>query len=136
MSDLPKVSHYGTIRIGDLAFDGVVLQDGTRGYVRRQLFQVIGVKGNTPSPRFRQILAEIAPNALTVFDKKESEVVLMPSGQQAHFQPAGILTEIVSGVIDAALAGTLHPQRKGLVAPCQAIMKALAKTGEIVNHRF
>ena len=48
MSDLPKVSHYGTIRIGDLAFDGVVLQDGTRGYVRRQLFQVIGVKGNTP----------------------------------------------------------------------------------------
>lgn len=110
MSDLPKVSHYGTIRIGDLAFDGVVLQDGTRGYVRRQLFQVIGVKGNTPSPRFRQILAEIAPNALTVFDKKESEVVLMPSGQQAHFQPAGILTEIVSGVIDAALAGTLHPR--------------------------
>lgn len=55
----------------------------------------------------------------------------MPSGQQAHFQPAGILTEIVSGVIEAAVSGTLHPQRKGLIAPCMAIMKALAKTGEV-----
>lgn len=130
-SALPRVSHSGTIHIGDLAFDGVVLEDGTRGYIRRQLLQVIGIKRNTESPRFRQILAEIAPNALTVFDKKESHVVLMPSGQKAHFQPAGILTEIVSGVIDAALAGTLHPQRKSLIAPCQAIYRALAKTGEV-----
>ena len=129
-SALPRVSHYGTIHIADLAFDGVVLEDGTRGYVSRQLLQTIGFKKNLPVPRFRQILAEIAPNALSIIEKSDSPVVVMPHGGHAKFLPAGILSEIVTGVIDAALSGALHTQRKSLVSPCLAINKALAKTGE------
>ena len=30
-------SHYGVVRFGDLAVEAVVLEDGTRGYVQRQL---------------------------------------------------------------------------------------------------
>jgi hypothetical protein len=130
-SALPRVSHYGTIHIGDLAFDGVVLEDGTRGYVSRQLLQTIGFKKNIPVPRFRQILAEIAPNALSLIDKSGSPVVLMPHGGHAKFLPAGILSEIVTGVIDAALEGTLHTQRRNLIQPCKAINKALTVTGEV-----
>ena len=131
MSDLPKVSHYGTIRIGELAFDGVVLEDERRGYVQAQLVQAIGFYSKNPGSRFRSFLAETAPNALDLLDKSGSQVVKMPHGGTAKFAPAGILTDIVSSVIDAALAGTLHAKRKGLIAPCQAIYRALAKTGEI-----
>lgn len=131
MTDLPRVSHPGTIHIGDLAIDCVVLEDGTRGYVRQQLLQTIGFKKNIQVPRFRQILAEIAPNALNIVEKSGSPVVVMPSGQRASFIPAGVLSEIVSGVIDAVIAGTLHTQRAALVASCQAIYRALAKTGEV-----
>ena len=42
--DLPRVTHYGTLRIADLSIDCVVLADETRGYVQRQLAQV----GSTP----------------------------------------------------------------------------------------
>lgn len=130
MSDLPRVSHYGTIHIGDLSFDGVVLEDGTRGYVSRQLLQTIGFKKNIPVPRFRQILSEIAPNALNLIDKSGSPVVIMPHGGHAKFLPVGILSEIVTGVIDSALSGALHTQRANLIAPCQVINKALTITGE------
>jgi len=131
MSTLKRVSHYGQIHIGDLDFEGVVLEDGSRGYVRTQLVKAIGFKKNIPVPHFKRILAEIAPNALNIFDKSGSPVVVMPHGGHASFAPVGVLSEIASGVIDAALSGALHPQRQCLVAPCLAIMTALAKTGEV-----
>ena len=36
-------SHYGVVRFGDLAVEAVVLEDGTRGYVQRQLATAIGL---------------------------------------------------------------------------------------------
>ena len=130
MSDLPRVSHYGTIHIGDLAFDGVVLEDGTRGYIQRQLTKAVGLREKTPGTQIRRFLGDIAPNALSVLDKSGYARVVMPHGGHAGFLPAGILTEIVSGVIDAALAGDLHHKQQSMVKPCQAIYRALAKTGE------
>ena len=129
-SSIPKVTHYGAFRIGDIALECVVLADGTCGYVKRQFIEAIGFKGKNLSTRFRHFLTETAPNALILFDKSESPVVKMPSGGTAHFIPAGTLTEVVAGVMESALAGTLHTQRQHLVKPCSAIYRALAKTGE------
>lgn len=130
-NELPRVTHYGTIRIDTLAFDCVVLEDATRGYVQSQLMQAIGFRKTNPSTQFRRFLTETAPNALILVEKTKYEVVKMPHGGLANFAPAGILTEIVTGVIDAALDGKLHTQRRGLIKPCQAINRALAKTGEV-----
>jgi hypothetical protein len=131
MSSFPRVSHYGTIHIGDLAFDGVVLEDGTRGYVQRQLTQAVGFQGNIRVLQIRRFLAEIAPNALPLLDKSGSSTVIMPHGGHAAFLPAGILSEMVTGVLDAAISGTLHHKQKHLVPRCQAINKALTITGEV-----
>ncbi len=73
--ELPRVSHYGTIHIGDLAFDVVVLEGGERGYTRGQFFQAIGYPGNKPLPRFLRFLAETAPNALNIIENTSSPVV-------------------------------------------------------------
>lgn len=54
----------------------------------------------------------------------------MPSGGTASFTPVGILTEIVSGVIEAGCAGKLHHKQLHIIPRCMAILKALAKTGE------
>ena len=109
---ISRVSHYGTIHIGDLAFEGVVLETGMRGYAQSQLFQAIGFHGKNPGNRFRRILAEIAPNALTIIENSGSPVVRMPNGSHANFVPAGILTEIAADVMESAAAGKLHRHQR------------------------
>lgn len=126
-----KVTHYGPIKIGDISFDGVVLEGGARGYVQAQLTQAIGFRKKNPSTQFRRFLADEAPKALSLLEKSGYEVVRMPHGGQAKFAPAGILTEIASGVMEAFANGTLHPQRQHIVKPSLAILRALAKTGEV-----
>lgn len=129
-SEHPSVRYYGTIHIGSIALECVVLADGKSGYVQRQFLEAIGLHGKNLSHRFRSFLTEIAPNALKTLEKSESPVVKMPSGGNANFIPSGVLTEVVAGVMDAAIDGTLHTQRQHLIKPCQAIYRALAKTGE------
>lgn len=55
----------------------------------------------------------------------------MPHGGTANFLPAGILSEMVTGVLDAAIAGTLHHKQRHLIPQCQLINKALTITGEV-----
>lgn len=130
-SETLRVTHYGSINIGDIHFEAVVLADGSRGYVLRQLAEAVGF-GNKKitGSRFCRFLAEIAPNALSIFEKTSQQVVKLPSGANASFTPVGILTEIVSGVVDAACSGKLHSQRIHILPRCMAILKALAITGE------
>ena len=56
---------------------------------------------------------------------------MLPSGRRAQFFPAGVITQIASGVIDAALDHTLHRARRKLVPNCMKIMRSLATTGEV-----
>jgi len=124
------VSHYGVVRLGDLECEAVVLLGGERGYVQRQLAVALGMHKNNPSNRFRQILAEFAPNELIEWEKKESPI-LLPGGQKARFFPVGIVTKIASGVVNAAIDGTLHKARRVMVPRCLKIMDALATAGEV-----
>lgn len=128
---IPRVTHYGTIHIGNIDLEAVVLADGHRGYVLRQLAHAVGFLEKRPTrSRFGRFLAEISPSALNLFNKSAPESVLMPSGGTATFTQAGILTEIVSSVVDAGCNGLLHPKRIHILPRCMAILKALAKTGE------
>lgn len=130
---IPRVSHYGTIHIGDINIDCVVLDNNNhqRGYVQRQFLQAIGYHVKNQGSRISRFLADFAPNALSALENSESPKIVMPSGGNANFLPAGILTEYASNVIDAAIDGSLHYKQRTMVKPCLAIMRALAKTGEI-----
>ncbi len=129
---IPRVSHYGTIHIGDMEFEAVVLEDGTRGYIQNQLFQAIDFSKDNRGVRIRNFLVEFAPNYLKENEKTDvSIVVKMPHGGNANIFRVGILSEIVTGVIEAAINGTLHQQRRHLIPPCLAINKALTLTAEV-----
>ena len=123
-------SHYGVVHFGDLDCEAVVLTTGERGYVRKQVAKLLGIHENNTGHRFRQILADFSPKSLSALDKFESPISL-PSGRRAQFFPAGVITQIASGVIDAALDHTLHRARRKLVPNCMKIMRALATTGEV-----
>ena len=57
--------------------------------------------------------------------------ILLPSGQKAQLFPAGIIADLASAVVDAAVQGTLHRARLSIVPNCMKIMRALATTGEV-----
>ena len=125
-----RVTHYGVARFGEMGCEAVVLDDGSRGYLRRQMAQLIGLHSKNPSNRFAQICADFAPKSLSLLVKSESPI-LMPHGGNGQFFPAGVVPDIANGVIAAALEGRLHKSRLGMVAPCLKIIHALASTGEV-----
>ena len=125
-----RVTHYGVARFGEMGCEAVVLDDGSRGYLRRQMAEMIGQHIHNRSSRFTQICADFAPKSLSLLEKSDSQI-LMPHGGVAQFFPAGVVPDIASGVIAAALAGRLHKSRLGMVAPCLKIIHALASTGEV-----
>lgn len=126
---LRRVTHYGTVKFGEIACEAVVLNDGTRGFVQRQFAQLLGYNPKNPGNRFREFLANFAPNALSVKEKTEVSKVLMPHGGHAGFISADVVTDMVTGVIDAAVNGTIHKQQRFAVAPCLKIQASMAKVG-------
>mgnify|MGYP007050504187 CR=1 FL=1 len=57
-SNLPRVTHYGSITIGDISLEAVVLADGTRGYIQKQLAQAIGFSDQSRGAQGRRFLEE------------------------------------------------------------------------------
>ena len=110
-------SHYGVVRFGDLQCEAVVLKGGERGYVRRQLAKLLGFHETHKGGRFARFLADFAPNSLSALEKTR-EPILLPSGRQAQFFPAGIIADVASAVVSAAINGTLHKARQGIVPNC------------------
>ena len=132
MSDIPRVTHYGTIHIGDINLDAVVLADETRAYIQTQLMKAVGFIKENRGTQERRFLADFAPKSLLEIQKTGlPKIAKMPHGGNANIYPSGILTEIVSNVIDAALDGRLHHKQQHIIKPCQAIYRALAQTGEV-----
>ncbi|MDH5528257.1 MAG: P63C domain-containing protein [Nitrospirota bacterium] len=124
------VSHYGVVQFGDLECEAVVLLDGERGYVRRQITQLLGFKERHRGDRFTRFLAEISPNTLLDNDKLGA-TILLPSGRKTQFFPAGIIADVTTSVVNAAIDGQLHKARKGIVPNCLKIMNALVTIGEV-----
>ena len=103
-------SHYGVVHFGDLDCEAVVLTTGERGYVRKELAKLLGFHESHKGGRFARFLADIAPNSLSLLEKS-SGPILLPSGRQTQFFPAGIIADVATSVVDAAIAGTLHRAR-------------------------
>ena len=129
---IPRVSHYGTIHIGELEFDAVVLEDGTRGYIQNQLTKAIGFIKKNRGTQERDFLAKFAPNYMKENDNPDLPMIVkMPQRGNANIFRVGILSEIVTGVIEAAINGTLHHNQRHLIPSCLAINKALTLTAEV-----
>lgn len=131
MSAELKATHFGVVKFDDLTCEVVVTEDGQRGYIRRQLAQMLNLADRQRGAKLGGFLAEFAPKSASALKKKGVSKVRLRSGQVADFIPAGAVGEMAMGVISAALAQKLHPKRHALLPNCQKMLSALATTGEI-----
>jgi CBS domain-containing protein len=124
------VSHYGVVRFGDMECEAVVLTGGERGYVRKQLANLLGFDEGHKGGRFLRFLGDFVPKSAPALEKSRGPI-LLPSGRQSQFFPAGIIADLATAVVEAAIHGRLHKARQGIVPNCLKIMRALATTGEV-----
>ncbi|WKB56066.1 P63C domain-containing protein [Eleftheria terrae] len=129
-SSVVAASHYGVVRFGDLECEAVVLNSGERGYARRQLAKLLGFHETHKGGRFARFSADFPPKSLPCLEKSPWPI-LLPTGQQAQFFPAGIIADAAAAVVNAALGGTLHKSRRAVLPNCMTISQALATTGEV-----
>lgn len=80
-----RVTHYGVVRFGEMGCDAVVLDDGSRGYLRRQLAELIGLHSKNPSNRFANICADFSPKSLSLLVKSESPILMLHGGNGQFF---------------------------------------------------
>jgi len=123
-----RVIHSGPVRFGDVECEAVVLDNGARGFIQRQMMKAVGFSEKKQSSRFLIFLAELSPKALIIMQNTGCQVV-NPGHGNANFVSYEIVPEICDAVIDAALDGVLHPQRRHLIAPCRKIQAALSRVG-------
>lgn len=126
---IPKVSHYGVVRFGEIECEAVVLESGERGFVQRQFAQVLGFRQKSPSTQIRRFLGDFAPKALKELDKSGSSKVLMPHGGHAAFIPATAVTATVTGVIRAGVDGELHATQRPALDACLRMQESMASVG-------
>jgi len=99
--------------------------------IYKTLRSAIGLRTNIPLPAFERFCSEIAPNAMKYINKSGSCFeVIVPSGGLGIWVEVGILPDLASDIIQAAVMEKLRKNRRHLIEPCLAIQKALSKVGE------
>ena len=118
------------VRFGDLAVEAVVLEDGT-GVMCSANWPPPSARTNRAGQPTQNLCCPMSPRCSGGLAGKRLQHP-SASGQTTAFFPAGVISEVASGVIDAALEGRVCIRKRQHLAPnCQRILKALAKTGEV-----
>ena len=127
---MQKITHFGTVKIGDIALDAAVLEDGRRGFIQKQLAQAIGFTEKTRSGRFDRFSEKIGLNELIPKGISEWPVsVLMPERGAALWTPYEILPAIIRATIRANSNNLLTAQQTHIAERCAVIADALIGVG-------
>lgn len=137
--NLPKATHVGELRIGDLIIECAVLEDGTRLLTQRGFMQAIGRVGR---PRKRTSLeADGKPVFLSASNlepfigdelrKAWTPILFRPkgSGGIAYGYKAELLPQVCNVYLDALEAGQLLPTQVNIAAQCRILIRGFATVG-------
>jgi hypothetical protein len=140
--NVPKATHTGWLKIGDVTLECAVLNDGTRVFSQRTLYQALGFsrytgggdkKSGAPElPRFLQA-ANINPY---ISEELRSAITPMQYGPQhggrtAYGYKGEVLPEICSTYIDARKGKALKKNQMLIADKCEGLLKGFAKVGII-----
>lgn len=140
--NLPKATHSGMLKIGDAALECAVLNDGTRVFPQRTLYQALGFsrytgggdkKNGAPElPRFLQaaninsFISDDLMSAITPMQYAPQH-----GGRTAYGYKGEILPEICSIYMDARKAKVLKKNQILIADKCESLIKGFAKVGII-----
>jgi hypothetical protein len=138
-SSLPRATHTGELKIGDLTIECAVLEDGTRVLTQRDFMQVIGRMGR---PRKRTeldgdgrpaflIAANLEQFIGSDLRKAWNPILFRPkgSGNTAYGYRAELLPQVCNVYLDAADSGQLQPNQMGIAAQCKLLVRGFATVG-------
>lgn len=139
LKDVPKATHYGKLRFGDIEVDCAVLEDGRSIITETSLFSLFGMrrKGrvkiegseNVEFPRFlnSKSLQEHIPDCLR--GRTASFDICLPKGGKAYAYDANTVTQILKVYYNAHKAGSLQKNQIPIAITAEIILMALADTG-------
>lgn len=133
---LPKATHAGELKIGEVVIPCAVLEDGRRVLTRSALLNTLEMSpGGTRSgeERIGDFVSSFSgSSALTVDVLERSKPIpfrMKHGGRPAHGYRAEILVDICRLVLGARSAGVLHVQRAPVAERCERLLLGMAGVG-------
>jgi hypothetical protein len=138
ISNLPKATHPGTLKIGDAEIPCAVLSDGTRLLTQEGFLGALG-RSTKPKGKSQQVTDGLPPFLATkslnglisqeVIDATVPIVFVTATGSRALGYKAELLPKVCDLFLEARAAGLLTTQQLPIAEQCEILVRALAKVG-------
>lgn len=139
---LPKATHDGELKFGDITISCAVLEDGRRVLTQEGFLAAIGrakkAKGGQGASVVDNPPAFLAANNLKSFIPKNLEestttpiIFNLKTGGRGYGYPAELLPAVCKVFLDARDAGALLPNQQHIAAKCDILIRGLATVGII-----
>ena len=132
---LPKATHKGVLKIGDMELECYVLEDGRRVLHQRGLLKALGMARGGSSHGGDRLAKFVGGKILKPYDKKDLSagtrpfLFRTPRGPVAIGFEATILADICEIVLDASDAGVLQKQQLHIAQRCSILHRGFARVG-------
>lgn len=132
MTDIPKATHQGSLKIGELELDCYVLETGQRVFHKRGMAQALGMKSKGGNVFMRTVQrkglgSEISPELM---EKIDNPIVFKPmAGDPGHGYEADTLIEVCDAIIEAKNNEKLTASQDFLAKQAEIIIRSVAKVG-------
>ena len=138
VSNLPKATHTGTLKIGNAEIPCAVLSDGTRLLTQAGFLGALG-RSTKPKGRSQQVTDGLPPFLATkslkpliskeIVDATVPVSFITPTGGKALGFKAELLPKVCDLFLEARAAGLLTTQQIPIVEKSEMLVRALAKIG-------
>lgn len=135
---LPKATHAGVLRIGEIEIDCFVIEDGRRVISQSGMSKAIGTsKGGTRKVAGDRIANFLAGNAikpfvpphLTTIPELVIRFIVPQGGQAANGYEAHLLGDICNAIVAARVAGAIGVQHERIWTRAAILVKAFTNLG-------
>ena len=135
LASLPKATHKGVLKIGDMELECYVLEDGRRILHQRGVLKALGMSRGGSSHGGDRLAKFVGGKILKSFHKKDLAVGTQPflfrtpRGPVANGFEATILPDICELIIDAKDAGVLQKQQLNIAKQATILHRGFARIG-------
>ena len=136
---LPRATHMGTLKIGEMEIACAVLENGERVITQTTFNASLGRSirsGSTITSKGPRMLPNfLAPEGLQKYISNElrelasPKIFLQKSGGKAHGFSANLLPQVCDVYLKARENGDLTPQQTHIAHRCEILVRALASIG-------
>ena len=146
LNKLPKATHFGTLKIGDIEIPCAVLEDGTRIFTQTGIAEALIGARSGASIKIRRIAKEegraplpvfLAPGQVKQFISNDLEqralspILYVSGGKINEGFEASMLTAACEVWLSARQAGALQKQQLDKAQKAEVLMRGLARVGVI-----